>query len=669
MADLLKWVRLVLDPKSAKQTEDDTKKTLGGIDGAIDKLKAGVGKLGAAIAAAFSLKLLKDFGAAAVREAAQGEKEWAKLGATIRATGADFDGMRESLDESSKAFQAATQYGAGDYLETLDRLISVTGDVSASTANMGLVADVAAQFFDGELAPAADLVAKAMNGNTAALGKMGIAADDAGEALEILATRSFGAAAARAATFNGQLASTEELWKDFLSSVGEAILASEGVAEGFDFVRFALEEMTAWVVKNQDAITEWVTFGIRLAIDAVDVLYRALLGMAQLIRGGLNTSLGIGALALSTLAEGYALALTAASKFLSFIGAKETADGLEGFSLMVKEGAERLREFANTAITAGGEQVQAGLGTLGTRAFSSDQFRSGGSRSRGEVAPLATGAPRVGKNAVGAEEEELERLETRTDRIVAAIEGFGGSMATTRTLAQLLGEDFDALGSEASNLESLMQTLAEEGLEPNDELLVMLRDRYREVTAEMEAMEVATRMEEEAMRAQAFAAGELASALGAAMAGGLGPFAKGKAKQNLLEAAELALRAVAAALTGFGAGKAGAFLGLAAKHTALAGAWGILGASVGGGGGAGTVAIGGGAGGGSTGGLSPSVARTTSSSSANRAQPVPADVEIHLVGPGFNALNPEVQRVVRGAVQESTERYGNARVRVLRRNG
>jgi hypothetical protein len=33
-------------------------------------------------------------------------------------------------------------------------------------------------------------------------------------------------------------------------------------------------------------------------------------------------------------------------------------------------------------------------------------------------------------------------------------------------------------------------------------------------------------------------------------------------------------------------------------------------------------------------------------------------VHIHLVGPGFNALNPEVQKVVFGAEQQARERFG-----------
>jgi hypothetical protein len=69
------------------------------------------------------------------------------------------------------------------------------------------------------------------------------------------------------------------------------------------------------------------------------------------------------------------------------------------------------------------------------------------------------------------------------------------------------------------------------------------------------------------------------------------------------------------------------------------------------------------------GGSDVTTGRTASSDAANRAAPPGAEVSIYLTGPGFHALNPEVQKVVRGAQQEAQERYGNARVRVVSQEG
>jgi len=662
MKDLVKWVRLKLDKSSAQQTEDDAKKNLKGVDGAMGKLRESAKKLGAAIAAAFAVKKVLDFAKAAVAAARESERVYADLANTVDATGESYKALEADILASANAFEAATIHDDGDYAKGLQRMIALTGDTRASMNNMGLAADVAARFFDGKLEPAVELVGKAMNGNTAALQKMGLAANSAQEALDLLASRSMGAAAARAETLDGRIAQLNNGWGNFQKEVGFAITQSEGAGMAVQALGAAVQFLRDWVAENTDTIKTWVTTGVKFAIDAADALLRTLLGLGSFIKGGLQGALAAGAIAVSWLARGYALAYEAAARFLSFIGKAEWSDSLKDSAQWMREQADALRDWAIAAAEAGKGSLASGAEQFQRRLFSSDDFTGA---SAGAGPRVGGDTPMVGRNAKTDETEAAaERIESQTDRIQKALERFGNTMATNRTLAELMGDDFDSLASEAKALEAAIVALAEEGLEPNDELLTMMRDRLREVRGEMEQMEVATRLEEDAMRSQAMAAGELASALGAAMAGGLGPFAKGKARQNALEAAELTLRAIASALTGFGAARAGAFSGLAAKHAALAGAWGILGANVGGGSGSGGIPAMGGGGG----GLSPTAARTTSSSSASNARAMGGDVQIHLVGPGFDALNPEVQRIVRGAVQESTERYGNARVRVIRRN-
>ena len=667
MADLVRWVRLKLRKESGEELEKDSKKALTGVETGMAGVKKAALALGAAIASAFAVAKIISFGKAAVAAALESQKQYADLASTVNAAGESYQALEKDVIAAANAFEASTIHDDGEYAMGLQRLIALTGDVGASMNNMGLLADVAARFFDGEMAPAADLVAKAMNGNVSALTRIGLQAGSAQEALDLLANRSMGAAADRAATLDGRLKQLNNGWGNFVKEVGLAMLAGDGAGEVVNVLGAAVQALRNWVEENREAIARWTTSGIRFAIDAADVLLRTLLGLSQVLRGAVKGALAAGALGISWLARGYALAYEAAGKFLSLIGKAEWGNSLKQSAEWMREQADALRDYAVAAAEAGGEDVAAGLGRFARRMFSSDSLGGGGRpgpRVGGDTAMVGANARPEG--GAGAEEvKELERLETRTDRMVAALERFGAAMATQRTLSTLLGDDFDALAAEASTLESTIATLAEEGMEPTDEALLMLRDRLREVRSEMALTEEATRLEEEAMRAQAFAAGELASALGMAMAGGLGPFAKGKARQNALEAAELTLRAVAAALTGFGAGKAGAFLGLAAKHGALAGAWGLLGSTVGGGGAPGGLPSLGGGGGG---GISPTTARTTSSGSAARATPLGADIQIHFVGPGFKATNPEVQRVVFGATQEATERYGNVRVRTFQRN-
>ena len=652
MRDLIKWVRLRLDKSSADQTEADAKKTLGGIDGALGKLKGAAIALGSALAAAFAVNKIVDFVKASVDAAREAERQYSALANTIDASGESYRDLEADVLAAADAFEQATVHDDGAFAEGLQRMIALTGDTTASMNNMGLAADVAATFFNGELQPAVDLVSKAMVGQTATLQKMGIQAGSAQEALEILAERSMGAAAARASTLDGRIQQLNNGWGNFQKEVGFAITTSEGAGMAVQALGAAVQWLRRWVDENKDAISRWVTGGVKFAIDTADVLLRTLLGLGSILKGALNGALAAGALAISYLARGYAVAYEAAGKFLSLIGRSDWAENMQGSAEWMREQADALRDWAIAAAAAGNADLAAGLDRFKTRLFSSDQFTGAAAPSAG----VGGSAPQVSRNArAEGDEEEAERVETQTDRVIKALEAYDRAMQTSRGMSELLGSDFDMLGSEAATLESTIQSLLENGLSPQDELLVMLRDRLREVRGEMEGIEEATRLEEEAMRAQAAAAGELAGALAAAAEGSLGPLAKSKAKMNLLEAAELTLRAGAAVLTGFGAAKAPAYLALAGKHAALAAAWGAAGAMFGGGSGGG-------------GGVSAAGARATSGAAAGRVQPG-NDVQIYLTGPGFNALNPEVQRVVRGAYEQSSERQGNARVRVITSGG
>ncbi len=191
------------------------------------------------------------------------------------------------------------------------------------------------------------------------------------------------------------------------------------------------------------------------------------------------------------------------------------------------------------------------------------------------------------------------------------------------------------------------------------EALKVLRQQYEEVTA-------AIKLQTAAMIAQALVADFLAEALGAALQGGIHQAASIKAKQLGIEAAEMAVRAfVFAAFGNFEA--AGAAATAAVQYGALALAWAGLAASTGGGSSTSVSVPSGGSV--SNSGEDLTQARTSSGRSASDRQAPSAEVSIYMVGPGFNALNPKVQRVVWGATQEARQRYGNDAVIRIRNEG
>jgi len=150
------------------------------------------------------------------------------------------------------------------------------------------------------------------------------------------------------------------------------------------------------------------------------------------------------------------------------------------------------------------------------------------------------------------------------------------------------------------------------------------------------------------------AAADLGGGLVAALFGSdLGKLAAQKAEQNAIMAAEqLAMAAAVAWIPGF-QGEAAGHVQAAAMFGAVAAAWGALAGATGG-------FSGGGGGSGSP--------RDTGGAASERTQPPGDEVHIYFVGPGFSAVNPEVQKVVYGAAQEAAANFGpNAKIKYHRR--
>ena len=140
-----------------------------------------------------------------------------------------------------------------------------------------------------------------------------------------------------------------------------------------------------------------------------------------------------------------------------------------------------------------------------------------------------------------------------------------------------------------------------------------------------------------------------------AVGGDLKEVAKAKTKENLMMAAEQAAHGLVSLLSPFTAAKAGGHFAAAAKFSAIAAGWAALGASIGGG---------------VAGGASVAGAQGASGAASREAKPVESEVHIYLTGPGFDAVNPVVQKIVWGALEQARERVGNnARVNIIRKAG
>lgn len=715
-------VQLVLDKRAASKMEADAKasadKTAASFEGTMLKMAK---RVGAALAAAFAARAVVNFLSDSIKAANESEKVFSSLANTVNNAGGSFKDMEAEVRALGNAFQDATIYGDEDFASGLDRLIAVTGDVEASLNNMGLVANVAAKFFNGELGPAVELVGKVMNGNTAILKRMGIEVKDAQEALDVLGQRSFGAASAAAETMSGMIDGINQAWGGFKEQIGSAMLSSGDAESGLQMLKNAIKEATKWVETNREAIGKLASGAMYLLIGATKILVtitdagiRTIRGFGEIIVGFFAVAVGKAAIGVGLLATGLAAVLEVAAKLGKVIGFDGTADGIQSFSDRIKANAAALKEWGKTVSDVGVGSFKDGVGRFGTAMFTGTDenatgFDFGKKGKTGKNAP-GGGGGEGGEEKVKAVKEEVDALTQALTRyeqamssaqrmseaqgeafdlnaakvkaletllqsladanqdelapamraIAAEIAGltevemteaeeavnqFTDAMDAHQTLIYGLGDAYDAAGNEAQMLESVIQSLAMSGMAASDPIMQAYLAQLRQVKDAMKESE-------EQAANYGLAVENLQSVLIGAIGGGLGEVAKAKAKENLILAAEQTAHGLVSLLNPFTAAKAGGHFAAAAKFGAIAAAWSALGSAVGGGGGGGSLAG----------------AQGASGGASQAAEAPQQEVNIYLTGPGFNALNPEVQKVVYGAQQQARERFGqNANVNIVRR--
>ena len=180
--------------KSLTQADDDVKKSSSGL-GDFSK-KAGLAFAAAGVAAAaYAGKLLIDGVKAAIEDQAAQEKLATSLRNVTGATNAQIAATEDYITKTSLAFGVTDD----DLRPSLDRLVRSTKDVAEAQKLQQIALDISAGS-GKSLEAVTTALAKAYDGNFAALKKLGIPIDD-----NIIKAKDFdGAMAALSATFGGQ---------------------------------------------------------------------------------------------------------------------------------------------------------------------------------------------------------------------------------------------------------------------------------------------------------------------------------------------------------------------------------------------------------------------------------------------------------------------------------
>lgn len=262
-------VEILLDPNAAKKLEKDLEETLDSgtkkgasaadenlalVDRAMDRLGKLARKVGAAIAGFFSLRAIKNFGQEAVRAAAEAEAGWNRLAGQLEVAGVSFEDVRAELEAVEERLKQTTPIR--DFEGIMTELVGITNDYSASLREVETVVNlsVAKQM---DMRTAAQLVGRAMVGQTGTLSRYGIVVAEGADAMDVLRERFRGMAENEGASLEGRVTMLSERWIDLKEAIGEAMIEAGGGTSAIDSLIGSVRGLTTWVEENRSSIANW----------------------------------------------------------------------------------------------------------------------------------------------------------------------------------------------------------------------------------------------------------------------------------------------------------------------------------------------------------------------------------------------------------------------------
>lgn len=219
-----------------------------------DGMNATLGFLGAAT----GLYALKAGFESLVEAGSKAAVSIAELKRAVESSGVSWQDFAAHADGAIESVRKLGVYTDTQLRDTLARLTTATGNAGGAVSNLGLVADIAtARHID--LSKAADLVAKAMEGNFTALKRLGIFVEAGQDGLAVLRERYTGATAAMADNDGGvhRLAAS---WEHFKEVLGLAIVGMDDFKEKSKATAEALD-------RNAESAGKLVGGIVKLAID------------------------------------------------------------------------------------------------------------------------------------------------------------------------------------------------------------------------------------------------------------------------------------------------------------------------------------------------------------------------------------------------------------------
>lgn len=276
------------------RAKNATAEGLSAAKSSIASFAGGIRGLLAPALALFSGVSIASFLGLAKEEATGAERAVTQLGNTLANFGVDIGKVRPEIDAAIASLQQTANIDDDDAIAVLDKLVGLTGNYSGSLRNLQLVADVAARK-NIDLGAAADIVGRAMAGQTRVLREFGINAKDAADGVEQLRDRVGGAATTEMRTLDGQLQRIRLGFNDVAQEVGSAVAESPAFRELLDQIVDGLRRGAEWLKTNREETGLWVARFI-IGTKAVGVTLwsavRIILNSGQVVAFGMGKVYG-----------------------------------------------------------------------------------------------------------------------------------------------------------------------------------------------------------------------------------------------------------------------------------------------------------------------------------------------------------------------------------------
>ena len=294
-------IRLIIDVDASgvvkgsqivRQEIDETAKTAQKGGSAFSSMwkQVAIGQI-AAQAAMKAMQTLKDVVTSSINEAIKQEEAEKALEAALLTTGRTIQGNIEHYRQFAQAQQSVTKYADDEIMAAQALMLQMTnlnqkGIDEAIKGAMGL-----ASTLKMDLQSATLLVAKAMEGNTAALSRYGIRVDESlppqEKQAELLRQLSvlYGRATAETDTYAGKIAQLKNYIGDIKEAIGDVIIKNEDVIKLLDDFKKKAEALS----KDKDfklwlsAIAEEIGAVARATMWATDKIAKLGAAIGQLI--------------------------------------------------------------------------------------------------------------------------------------------------------------------------------------------------------------------------------------------------------------------------------------------------------------------------------------------------------------------------------------------------